>query len=210
MMNLQDYSQGSLWPSGREEPHPDEAEAVYCCVFVESGYEALAAQVIEYCGFGETLALERILPYRRTDGTWVDRKRPLLPRYIFILGEAVNYRLRRVNHVIRLLQYADGKCALRGNDRLFAERAFQTGGVIPKLEARWEGDFVRVTDDLLRQMNGSVLRVDKRKHFAKIELDLVGISNHVWLGLDLADKADRGTVLLSEKLTGEPSPCQKT
>ena len=175
----------SLWPSGPEVPQPDEEEAVYSCVFVESGYEALAAQVIDYCGFGQTLTLQRILPYRRKDGAWFDRKRALLPGYIFIRGEAVNYRLRRINHVIRLLQYADGKCALRGRDRVFAERAFRTGGVIPKLQAHWEGDFVRVTDPLLDQLNGEVLRVDKRKRIAEIDLDLVGTQNRVWLGLDI-------------------------
>ena len=175
---------GPFWQSGAEDPRTDE-ETVYCCVFVESGYEALAARTVEYCGFGQTLALERILPYRRKDGTWVDRKRPLLPGYIFIRGEAVNYRLRRVNHVIRLLQYADGKCALRGSDRVFAERAFQTGGVIPKLQAHREGDFIRVDDPLLDQLNGKVLRVNKRNRIAEIDLDLVGTQNRVWLGLDI-------------------------
>lgn len=176
---------GSLWLSGWEKPYSDEAEAVYSCVFVESGYEALTAQVIEYCGFGQTLALERILPYRRNDGTWFDKKRPLLPGYIFIRGEAVNYRLRRVNHVIRLLQYADGKCALRGSDRVFAERAFQTGGVIPKLLAHREGDFIRVDDPLLDQLNGKVRSVNKRNRLAEIDLDLVGTQNRVWLGLEI-------------------------
>ena len=169
-------------PRGFGSGNPED---VYSCVFVESGFEQLVVHTVEYCGYGEALALRKIMPHYQKDKTWRDVNRALLPGYIFIRGEAVNYRLRRINHVIRLLRYADGKSALRGADRAFAERAFQTGGTIPKLQAHWEGSFVRVTDDLLRTMNGRVIRVDKRDHCAEIEIDLVGTANRIWLGLDL-------------------------
>ena len=70
-------------------------------------------------------------------------------------------------------------------DRVFAERAFQTGGVIPKLQAHREGDFIRVDDPLLDQLNGKVRSVNKRNRLAEIDLDLVGTQNRVWLGLDI-------------------------
>ena len=48
---------------------------------------------------------------------------------------------------------------------------------------------IRVTDDLLKNFNGRVLRVDKRKRIAEVEITLVGTVNRVWLGLDMMEPA---------------------
>ena len=141
---------------------------------------------MEYCGFGRALFPQRVVPICR-HGVWQDEKKALLPGYVFLAGTVPPWYLYKVNHAICLLRYDDGTSRLRGYDRSFADELFNVDGTIPKLQAVRAGDFVHVTDKILQHVNGKVLRVDKRKHIAEIEIFLAGALNRVWLGLDMLE-----------------------
>lgn len=164
-------------------------EKIYLCVFVESGYEETVARAIQYCHYGRAFFPQRIKPVRRHN-VWVDEKKALFPGYVFVEGDTLNPQLSRINHVIRLLRYEDRTVQLRGNDLTFAKMLFRGDGTVPKLRTVQEGSFIRVTDDLLKNFNGRVLRVDKRKRLAEVEITLVGTVNRVWLGLDVMEPSE--------------------
>ena len=168
-------------PGSTEDP-----EESFCCVFCESGFEPLVVHALEYCGYGRALFPQRIKPVCRR-GVWTDEKRALLPGYVFLRGEAPAYAVRAINHVIRLLRYEDGTVRLRGGDLDFARMLFQGNGEVQKLWAVRDGDYVRITDNLLKNANARVLRVEKRKHLAEVEILLAGTVNRVWLGLDILE-----------------------
>ena len=164
------------------------SEKVYFCVFVESGYEETVARTIQYCNYGRAFFPQRIKPVHR-HGVWVDEKRALFPGYVFVEGESLMPQLTRINHVIRLLHYEDKTVQLRDSDLAFAKMLFLGDGSVRKLKTVQEGSYIRVTDDLLKNFNGRVLRVDKRKRIAEVEITLVGTVNRVWLGLDMMEPA---------------------
>ncbi|MBQ6383669.1 MAG: hypothetical protein IJJ42_08735 [Clostridia bacterium] len=173
-------------PNQRKQHISDSSEISYCCIFCKSGSETLVARTMEYCGFGRALFPQRVVPVCRR-GIWQDERKALLPGYVFLEGSVPSWYLHKVNHAIRLLRYDDGTSRLRGYDQAFADELFNVNGMFPKLRAVREGDFVRVTDKILQNVNGRVLRVDKRKHIAEIEILLAGALNRVWLGLDMLE-----------------------
>ena len=174
----------SLDATGDADP---SAEA-YFCVFCDSGHEDSVVQALEYCGYGAALFPKRVRPVCRR-GVWADELRALMPGYVFVRGQAVPLRPKSIVHVIRLLRYEDGTCLLRGSDRTFAETLFRGQGVIPRLETVQEGSFIRVTDPLLQDMAGKVLRVDRRKHLAEVEITITGTPHRIWLGLNIVEPA---------------------
>ena len=158
----------------------------YICLFCESGFEETVCRTIAFCDYGLALFPKQLKPVHRKSG-WRDELRPLLPGYVFMRGDLTADQLRTLNHVKYPLRYSDGSTSLVGNDLTLAEMTFRSEGVIPKLQAVQEGSFVRVTDPLLKDLECRVLRVEKRKRLAQVELSTLGSIRQLWLGLDLLE-----------------------
>ena len=75
----------------------------------------------------------------------------------------------------------------QGPDRAFAEMLLRTDGVVGTLSAVQEGSYVRVNEGALRDFNGRVVKVDKRKRLAKVEMDILGDRRAVWLAFRLLE-----------------------
>jgi len=115
----------------------------------------------------------------------------MLPGYVFMFSERpVPFRsILSLPPVIRILCYDDEKEGyLHGRDRSLAEFFLEQNGRIGVLEALKEGDYIRITDGLLSKHGGKVLRMDRRKHMAQIQLDVAGDINCVWLSYEVIEK----------------------
>ena len=75
-----------------------------------------------------------------------------------------------------------------GRDRELAEMLLKKDGLLGVLAAIEVGGRVQITDGLLQHYRGKVLKMDKRKQMAEIQLDIAGDVTSVWLSYEVLDK----------------------
>ena len=93
----------------------------------------------------------------------------------------------------RMLASQEPNGYMRARDLRFARALFRVEGVVSPLKAVDEGDRIRITDGMLRDMNGTVLSVDRHKRQAKVRLDLMGMSRVICMNYVLLEKEEQGT-----------------
>lgn len=114
----------------------------------------------------------------------------LFPGYIFFYFPYDQkfldiYSIRRMESVVKLLSYADGTYALRGDDLDVAKWITRFDGMmaISKVEIK-EGQKAKILDGPLMGLDGRVKKVDKHKKRIWIDLSLGGLLNQVCFDVD--------------------------
>lgn len=165
------------------------------CIFCKTGFEYSVAQDINkiFNNF-EAVVPTKVLKEKR-NGKWEDKNQILLPGYIFLFGEQkLEETLRdKVFNVYKLLQYKTGERALTGSDYEYAMWVYRHNGSIVTSEVIAEGKNVKVIDGPLLDITGKIVRLDKHKKRAWVEIDFDGqkrvISLSVECILELKDNA---------------------
>jgi len=162
------------------------------CVFCLTGNERSAAWSIENKGLGKAVIPQKVKPFR-VNGQWIDRTESLMPGYLFVYTDK-KYpfsQLKAADGVVRVLTYGenDKDGCLTGRDLAFAEWLEKEDGLIGKLDAIQEGDFVRITDGALQDMQGKVAGMNRRRHMVNVEITLFGARRNIWLGYEVVEAA---------------------
>ena len=76
---------------------------------------------------------------------------------------------------------------LQGGDRQFARWLFQYDGLLDFSKACREGSRIRIISGPLKDMEGKILRVDKRGRSGQVTLEFNGRTIPIWLGFELID-----------------------
>lgn len=163
------------------------------CAFCLTGNERSVAWKIENQDLGRVLIPQKVKPFR-VNGQWVDRTELLMPGYLFVFSET-EYPfslLKKVDGVIRVLTYGEKDQAgyLTGHDLDFAAWLEKEEGLIGKLDAIQEGDFVRITDGALQEMQGKVIGMNRHRHTVEVEVTLFNAKRTVWLGYEVVEKQE--------------------
>ena len=179
------------------------------CLFCETGYEERVIRLIEASDGCCGLFPRKIKRIFRA-GKWTEELKALLPGYVFLFSETETpvERLLQTEHVLRVLRY-DGEPDgyLKGTDRELADMLLRQGGVVGVLEAVKIGSWIEITDGLLKQYHGKVVRMVRRKRMALIQLDIVGHANQVWLSYECIEPlANQKEQTLSELSEAQASP----
>ena len=163
------------------------------CLFCVTGKEEHVAARICEAGLGNAFHPQKKKPFFK-NGEWEDRQVSLLPGYVFVAADTpVPLSVFcQISGVIRPLTYGpdDHEGYLTGNDLGLAVWLMQEKGIVDKLDAVEEGGRIRIVDGLLKDINGKVLHVDRRKRLAHVELEIVGNIHGVWLGLNFLERAE--------------------
>lgn len=166
-------------------------ESYVRCVFCLAGTENTVIRRIEAQQLGQALSPRKIKPMK-IQGRWVDREALLMPGYIFVYSEEETsfQALRATDGVIRVLTYNERDDAgyLLNEDLNFALRIRREDGVWKKLDAIQEGDFIRITDGALKEMQGKVVAMNRRRHTVQIEMSFLGDLRRIWLGYEITEK----------------------
>ncbi len=161
------------------------------CVFCQTGTEDAVVRRIQAQGLGTAVSPRMVKPMK-INGKWADREALLMPGYIFVYGnrETPSQDLWRTDGVIRVLTYheRDRDGYLTGYDLDFALRIRRNQGLWTKLAAIQEGDYVRITEGALREMQGRVVAMNRHRHMAQIELPFLGETRRIWLGYEITEK----------------------
>lgn len=161
------------------------------CLFCVTGREVLVVRALEEKNGLRAVFPQKVKPVFHRDG-WRDVNVPLFPGYVFVYAHHPISRdiYARENGILRVLTYGkdDAQGCLVEKDRAFAEMLLQKYGVVGALAAVEEGSHVHITDGILQNYNGRVLKVDRRKRLAKVELELLGDHRGVWLAFQVLQK----------------------
>lgn len=120
---------------------------------------------------------------------WEQTNLALFPGYIFAYSKA-QLDIRRVcdlPHIQKVLRYADGSTALYGRDWVFANWLMQNNGIVGVSSAILEGDRVKVVSGPLKDLEGMIVKVDKRKQIAKVAFTTCGSIKHFWLSFEILE-----------------------
>ncbi len=137
-----------------------------------------------------TLRTER---YRIWRGERKLRTERLLPGYVFVYSgaEIEPYQLRRIEHVIRVLAWS-GAPELHAEDLRFARWVRDCAGNVRVSQAYREGDHVVIVQGPLKQYEGDILWVDKRKGKAKVRVHTESMDLVMWMFFDYVQPGDSG------------------
>ncbi len=181
-----DFSRYDEVPGGTGE----RAGPYYRCLMVTTGQEEHVRRLLEAVHLGRGIIPKRVR-VRKIRDEWIQDDAPLLPGYLFVHEEEEIpvWKYQQLSDVLRVLRYdREPYGYMRNRDLLFARTLFRLEGRITPLEAVGEGNFVRITDGLLKDLNGTVLTVDRHKRQAKIRLDLMGMTKVVYMNYVLLEK----------------------
>lgn len=164
------------------------------CLFCRTGQEP---KVLAELAQGEHV--RALFPKRmkteRQKGKWASVEKPMLPGYIFLYTreagepaqESAKALTQGLSNVLTVLRYGDGTSALRGRDQAFADWLWKQDGVIGISKAVRIGDRVEIVEGPLKELGGTVKALDAHKRVAKIELNIVGSTQWLWLSFDYID-----------------------
>lgn len=116
------------------------------------------------------------------------RKVPLLPRYVFFDapdGHEPNwYRIKSQSSVQRVLRYDDGECALHGEDLEFVRWMKGVNGLLEVSQVVQVGTRIRVIGGPLKQYEGKIVEVKKRRGQVAIEISECGHFGKIWCPIE--------------------------
>lgn len=142
---------------------------------------------------------------RRTREAAIEERVPLLPGYVFFeIREAGTpvpggtdavlqalLEFSRIDSVLKLLRYSDGKWRLFGSDNLFAEMLFRTQGNIGLSQAYFDkGDRIRILSGFLKDYEGSITSVNRKNKTVEVTVNLQGKKAIMRLGYELVEPVD--------------------
>jgi transcriptional antiterminator NusG len=130
----------------------------------------------------------------RRGGVWRDSLAPIFPGYVFLHAERVDpdlYRaLRRVPGFIRFLLSNENIRALERKDQELITHFLGFGEVVDKSVVYFdENRRIRIVSGPLKNLEGRIVRVDRRKGRAKVRLELYEDSFEVDFGFEALEQA---------------------
>ncbi|GAB6391893.1 MAG: transcription antitermination protein NusG [Treponematales bacterium] len=160
------------------------------CLFCETGREAKVEDFLNEAGYRviTSLAMQGVI--RR--GKLVREPRALLPGYVFFENdrEPDEKTLKANKYVYRLLRYDDGAAHLRGKDLDFIRLLFARNGVFGVSKAIQVGSRIKILDGPLKDYEGDIVRLNRRRQNAEVRIESEGFIHTVWLSYEVIEKKD--------------------
>ena len=160
------------------------------CIFVQTGHEDKIRTRFLTIDFPH---LQFVIPKRqlreRQEGMWEEVLRPLFPGYILAKGEMSEtdcFQIRRLDHVIKVLCDETGlPSKIDVSEIQILLKLLANGEVIKPSKAIEKGDTIDILEGPLKQLQGLVVSVNKRKKRAKVLLNFLGKQRTVEIGLEI-------------------------
>ncbi len=164
-------------------------DKVYGCIFCTTGKEDLVARYIETANPNI-----RALPVRQQKRKKVDKHTSIVeeicfPGYVFIEADVGSSILLATNIscMIKLLSSKTKDWKLYGDDEAFARWIFARSGIISFSKGYKEGDRIKISSGPLKDLEGHIVRIDKRNKNGQVSLTFHDRVIKAWLGFELID-----------------------
>jgi transcriptional antiterminator NusG len=171
----------------------------YYALQVKTGGEEFfigEASKSSYCGAGKFFFPKRKLRVRK-GGRRIDEIKPVFPGYIFLASDEIAPELygalRRIRGFCRFLKSNHDITPLAGNDLDILTKILSLGAVAGISKVYFdENDRIVVTEDgPLRGLEGSIIKVNRRKQRVKVRVDFSYQSFVFDLAYEVIEKAPK-------------------
>lgn len=161
----------------------------------QSGKERLVKRMIESTVSPECYDECRIIfceMKRRYHGAWHLEKKPMFPGYLFIIAndtEKLYMELKKIPQMTRLLGNEGGVAAPISEEEEFFLKTLSAGSESVSMSYGYqEGDIVTIREGSLKGFESRIVKIDRHKRKAFIEVDLLGETRSVEVGLEIVEK----------------------
>lgn len=156
------------------------------CLYCKTGSELIVAKNINKVSKNFTAVAPTKILREKRKGIWEDKKQVLLPGYVFIYGEnEINSTNKDyIFNAYKLLEYDTGQKELAGSDYEYAMWAYRHNGSIATSKVLAEGKSVKVIDGPLLDLSGKIVKLDKHKQKAWVEIEFYGEKKIISLSVD--------------------------
>lgn len=157
----------------------------------ETGNEGLAKLLIERIVPPELIEECRIVLYetkRKYLGAWHIEKKKMFPGYIFLRTgdiDSVFFALKKVPRFTKLLRPDQKMQPLYENEAEILEHFLAEGSTVEMSVGVKEGQKVRVIRGCLMGMESRIVKVDRHKRKALIEIEMFGEKRNIEVGLEI-------------------------
>lgn len=132
----------------------------------------------------------------RKRGVEREKDAPIFPGYVFLEAEELDgdayWLLRRTPGFYRYLKDNQNVEPLRGSDRSTLMHFLSFGEVVQKSKVYFdENKRIRVIHGALKGLEGRIVKVDRRKKRARVQLSLYEDSFHIDFGFEVLEPMDR-------------------
>ena len=157
------------------------SEQMYGCLYCKTGSEKSIAEYIREAFEDVETVVPMRLRRKKVDGKVIEDFVQLLPGYLFFrtVNASSAIRLPTITNVYRLLEYENRNWQLIDHDRAFAEFLFENDlrqvPIVKFINGR-----LHFEDGFLQGYDEQVLRVNRRKQTAEVQLKISNLS--FWIG----------------------------
>jgi transcriptional antiterminator NusG len=162
----------------------------YGCVFCKTGSEQTVAHMLSQKGEGMQALAVTQYKHKSKNGIKTIEESILLPGYVFFQCENAELSfsfLYTIADVIRLLRSPSGDWRIANDDCQFIKWVFQNEGIISVSKAYSLGDKVRILSGPLKDLEGNIIRIDRRSRNGMVEIRIHDKAFHVWLAFEVVD-----------------------
>lgn len=155
------------------------------CLFCRAGQENRIMKILTGKGYFPLSPL--VVHWKPGDCGVKKTAARLLPGYIFFDADAepIWSELLSDNGIIRVLQYADGDYALRGDDTVFIDWLKEFDGIIDVSQVVQIGTKIEFVSGPLRNFVGYVVKVNKNRKRVKVAFGNDGSLLHeIWCSIE--------------------------
>lgn len=164
-------------------------EKWFGCMFCRSGQEIRLADTAELRWPGMKARAVCVLKRRSTGGVKSVGSEVMLPGYIFFeADDGFKPEPPLPDGILRILTTLDGDCALTGHDRWFAKWVLDQDGQIGMSRAHRVGDRVQIQKGPLKDLEGYIIRIDRRNRNGQIRLEMNGKEIKAWLPFEIIEE----------------------
>jgi transcriptional antiterminator NusG len=155
-------------------------QAIYC-LFCRTGKEAAVEAALKEQGFEVISTFFEMTVFKK--GVKRREVRCVMPGYVFFMAETEPdwEQVLRTKYVYRALAYGDGTRALRGADREFVYNLLHRGRIAEVSHVVRVGTKIRVIDGPLKDYEGRITKVNRKRSCAWVALDTEGFIGYAWL-----------------------------
>lgn len=159
------------------------------CLFVLTGHENRVASAVEMRWPGIRVRAVSAVKRRSQQGVKRLSVEVIMPGYVFFEAEE-NFipTPPYPDGVIRFLTTVDGEWKLMGKDDEFAQWLLAHDGVLNLSQAHKEGERIVIHKGPLKELEGYILKIDRRNENALVQLEAGSKEIKAWLPFEIVDE----------------------
>ncbi len=184
---------GEAYPENPQYERRTVSDLMWYVIQVRAGRESVVAEKCErFVTKGEEVFVPLIEMERRVRGEDELKVKAMFPGYLFFDTtdvEKLFYRLKRVEGLTKIVRTGDEFTPISQEEKAVIEELAGEEHFVKMSQGYKDGDSVTITDGPLKSFSGEIIRIDRRKRTATLEVMLLGEAREIKVGLKVLNRS---------------------